>query len=101
PRRHYLRSGWRGTRRPRQYRRPVHQAAAQGRRLGRAPRAARRAADRNAVTHRNFELPQMTNRKSVLALAALALNAVAAQPGGWTDAVEVRHDDDLCISYQA
>jgi DsbC/DsbD-like thiol-disulfide interchange protein len=43
----------------------------------------------------------MTNRKSVLALAALALNAVAAQPGGWTDAVEVRHDDDLCISYQA
>jgi hypothetical protein len=27
--------------------------------------------------------------------------AAAAQPGGWTDAVEVRHDDRLCVSYQA
>ena len=27
--------------------------------------------------------------------------AAAGQPGAWTQAVEVRHDDNLCISYQA
>src|SRR5689334_13269658 len=43
----------------------------------------------------------MTCRYTFIAFAALAWNAAAAQPGGWSDAVEVRHDDDLCISYQA
>ena len=30
----------------------------------------------------------------------LAVTALA-QPGGWTQAVEVRHDDNLCVAYQA
>jgi hypothetical protein len=30
-----------------------------------------------------------------------ALHAWAAQPGGWSEAVEVRHEDALCVAYQA
>jgi hypothetical protein len=43
------------------------------------------------------------NRRAVLkGLAVLiAARAWAAQPGDWSAAVEVRHEDELCVAYQA
>ncbi len=43
------------------------------------------------------------NRRTALkALAVLiAARAWAAQPGDWSEAVEIRHEDDLCVAYQA
>jgi hypothetical protein len=45
----------------------------------------------------------MVNRRTALkALAVLiAARAWAAQPGDWSEAVEIRHEDDLCVAYQA
>ena len=40
------------------------------------------------------------NRRVALS-ALLAARAWAAQPGDWSEAVEVRHEDDLCVAYQA
>jgi hypothetical protein len=36
-----------------------------------------------------------------IALASIAAVCAAAAPGGWTEPVEVRHDDALCVAYQA
>jgi hypothetical protein len=43
------------------------------------------------------------NRRAVFkGLAVLmAARAWAAQPGDWTEAVAVRHEDELCVAYQA
>jgi DsbC/DsbD-like thiol-disulfide interchange protein len=39
---------------------------------------------------------------NLAALLVLSVTcAAAAQADGWTEAVEVRHDDKLCVSYQA
>jgi hypothetical protein len=44
----------------------------------------------------------MTKLTAAMALTILIIPRVnAAQPGEWTPPVEVRHDDNVCISYQA
>lgn len=44
----------------------------------------------------------LTRRTAVKAMAMLgAVGAKAARPGDWTDPVEVRHEENLCLSYQA
>jgi hypothetical protein len=40
------------------------------------------------------------NRRAALAVL-IGARAWAAQPGDWSAAVEVRHEDDLCVAYQA
>jgi hypothetical protein len=40
------------------------------------------------------------DRRAVLAVL-IAAGAWAARPGDWSQAVEVRYEDDLCVSYQA
>jgi len=45
---------------------------------------------------------RLDRRTAVAAMAILAgACAFAARQGDWTDAVEVRHDENLCVSYQA
>jgi hypothetical protein len=44
----------------------------------------------------------MTGLDRKVALAVLiAARVWAAQPGDWSQAVEVRHEDDLCVAYRA
>ena len=43
------------------------------------------------------------NRRAALKglVVLTAARAWAAQPGDWSEAVEVRYEDNLCVAYQA
>jgi hypothetical protein len=44
----------------------------------------------------------LSRRNAIKGMAALvAAGAMASQPGDWTPAVEIRHEDELCVAYQA
>jgi len=46
-----------------------------------------------------IQLDRRTALKTMMMLGAAS--AIAARPGDWTDPVEVRHEETLCLSYRA
>src|SRR5438270_2339947 len=44
---------------------------------------------------------ELSRRTAVKAMILAVAPARAARPGDWTGAVEVRHEENLCLSYQA